>query len=386
VARKTVQKADETILENSKTVSDFLNQFTSTTTKRAYANHLRKFFSVIRAKPDEYVVDIRLLENDEKIKATDRYEKDIIKYRNHIIEKENFAPKSTYAYVNCVKLFLENNRIELSKAFWKNLIHRGGGSSTICEFSIPTPSDLKKILTHASTQARAMFLLQSSSGMRINEVVKLKIADIDMNQTHPHITIRYGSSKNRKPGRTRMSPEAKETIKEWLKVRKSAFEAAQKRTDKIYRKSDDGRLFPTTTKSARRLWNRLLEKSGFNEKDSSTKYNRYKMGVHSLRKYFRSQFSKYNNDLAKYLMNQRDILDKTYREWSDDYLDEHYAKGVNHLLVYGSRSEDITKINEQLNEKEERIKKLEERVQYLSDELGLRVLKELKEFEQQKEE
>lgn len=100
------------------------------------------------------------------------------------------------------------------------------------------------------------------------------------------------------------------------------------------------------------MWNRLLEKSGFTEKDNSGKNERYLMSTQTNRKYFRTEFSKYDNELAKYLMNQRTPLDRVYRDWSDEYLDKEYAKGVKYLLVF-DRGKDPKQPekNKQLEEK-----------------------------------
>ena len=107
-----------------------------------------------------------------------------------------------------------------------------------------------------------MYLLQSSSGMRIGEICNLKYYgkddernDIDLSYEYPHITLR--KTKSRAKGRTRCSPEAKEAILEWLKIRPN---------------NNDNRLFQSKTKSARIMWNRLLKKSGYAKKDQSGKY------------------------------------------------------------------------------------------------------------------
>jgi len=74
---------------------------------------------------------------------------------------------------------------------------------------------------------------------------------------------------------------------------------------------------------------------------------------------------------------------KEYRQYSDERLDEEYKNSIEDLTVFESIP-DLSGVHEELKEKEDRIRKLEERLQYLSDELGIRVLKELKDFEQKK--
>ncbi len=347
---KMNNKIDETQILEADTVNDFLGEYNVKETIRSYKGALKRYFTFINVDPDKYVIDIRLLEKNKKIKVIDQYEKDITNYKNYLLN-ESYAPRSIHNEISSIKLFLEHHRIDLDKTFWNKLKKRGmgKGTGTITDFKIPSSQDLKKILTHATTRARAMFLLQTSSGMRLGEICALKLSDIDLGYKYPHIIIRYETAKTRVKGRTRCSPEAKTAIKEWLKIRDQSYKTAQNRTSGEYRNPDGkDRLFPISVKMARYTWNGLLEKSGFTERDNSgkeKKNKRHLMATHANRKYFRSEFSKYDNELAKYLMNQRTPLDRVYRDWSDEYLDKEYAKGVGYLLVFekGEDPEQIEK-------------------------------------------
>lgn len=330
---------EKTIFEAAK-IKDFINEYTAKETIRQYKIALKKYFIHYNKDPDSYIKDIRNMDNGNKNKVIDQYEKDISHYRNYLIESD-YSPKAIHNYISAIKMFLEHHRIDLDKAFWKKLKQRGieKVAEPICNFKIPTSSDLKQILTHASTKPRAMFLLQSSSGMRIGEICSLKLSDIDLEYEYPHITLR--KTKSRAKGRTRCSPEAKEAITEWLKIRKEQLELKQKRTlDKYQNPEDKDKLFPGTPKSARKMWNNLLRKSNFAKKDKTGKYERNLMSTHTLRKFFRNEVSKYDNQLAAYLMNQRTALDRKYRDWNDDYLDQEYAKGVQYLMVFQSNVTD----------------------------------------------
>ena len=210
---------DEKTIFESKTINDFINEYTAKETIRQHKITLKKYFLHYDKDPDKYIVDIRDQNNHDRNKTIDQYEKDITQYRNYLT-REEYSPKAIHNYISSVKMFLEHHRIDLDKAFWKKLKQRGieKVAEPICDFKIPKPSDLKQILTHASTKIRSMALLQSSSGLRIGEVCNLKLSDIDLDYEYPHITLR--KTKTRAKGRTRCSPEAKEAIIEWLKIRK----------------------------------------------------------------------------------------------------------------------------------------------------------------------
>jgi integrase len=327
-------------------VEDFLNEYTSKQTKRLYTISLNNYFTFQGKKPDKYIIDVRNLENGQRNEIMDGYEKDITKYRNHLTS-EGYSPKSISNYIGTIKMFLEHYKINLDNSFWKKLHKRGMEKVTeaICDFKIPSRNELKQILTHANTKPRAMFLLQSSSGMRIGEICNLTLDDIDLDYEYPRIRIK--DTKTRRRGKTRCSPEAKEAIQEYLKVRS---------------KNNDSRLFQCTPKSARNMWNRLLKKSGYTKKDNNGMYPRHLMGTHTLRKFFRNEFSKYDNDLATYLMNQRSRLDRTYRQWADEYLDEKYSEGVQHLMVFQTNVTD-----EKVSVMEEKMKQLQMQNQAIED-------------------
>ena len=135
------------------------------------------------------------------------------------------------------------------------------------------------------------------------------------------------------------------------------------------------------------MWNRLLEKSRYAKKDKTGKYPRNLMGTHSLRKAFRSEFSKYDNDLAAYLMNQRTGLDRKYRDWSDEYLDQEYAKGVQYLMVFQSNVTDerLNDVQEKLTGLEEENLKLQKDVDSLRMELLEVKLKQVQELQRQEQ-
>jgi integrase len=336
--------------EDSEKIKQFINEYTAKETIRQHQIALKKYFTHYNKNPDNYIKDIRNMDNGPRNKVLDQYEHDISQYRNHLIN-EGYSPKCIHNYMSSVKMLLEHYRIDLDKAFWKKLHKRGieKTNEAICDFKIPTTQQLKEILTHANTKPRAMFLLQASSGMRIGEICNITKNDIDLNYEYPHIVLR--DTKTRSKGRTRCSPEAKEAILEFLKTRKD---------------NNDPRLFQCKPKTARNMWNRLLKKSKYTDKDKTGKYERNKMGTHTLRKYFRNEFSKYNNDLAAYLMNQRTGLDRKYRDWSDEYLDQEYCKGVSNVLVFQSNVTD-----ERLTDLNDEVKELKTENEKLKDDLRL---------------
>ena len=117
-------------------IQKFLNKFTSQKTKNGYKAVLNMYYSFLKENPDTYIKDIRDIDSNKEIhEITDVYEKDIIKFWNHI---EYLAPKSINYYISALRVYFSDNRIELDKTFWKKFNRRGKGNEALTEEIIPT--------------------------------------------------------------------------------------------------------------------------------------------------------------------------------------------------------------------------------------------------------
>lgn len=335
----------------SKKIDKFIKSYRSKNTQYNYRASIKKYFVFLNEKyqksidPETYIKDMREMKDKERYKVTDRYEEDIDDY---YVSLEDLAPKTIALNITALKTFFRRNKIKLSDFYWDDKGAKATGRSSISESKTPTPMDLKKILSHGDTKSRSIFLIEATSGMRLNEVLKLRFEDIDMTKRCPRITLSGRYTKNKERLRTRISPETKGYLEEWFKIRTKALDTASRRS-RWEKDINAPQIFPFAPSTARRIWNTLLEKSEYDEKDHNGKVDRNKMGTHSLRRFFRQQFSKYNNDLAKYFMNQRGELDKIYRNYDDDYLDKEYEKGLKYLVVF-EKPMDTTHIQEEITD------------------------------------
>lgn len=354
----------------SKKINAFIKSYRSKNTQYSYRASIKKYFVFLNEKyqksidPEIYIKDIRGMKDKERYKVTDRYEEDIDDYYNSFVD---LAPKTQALNITALKTFFRRNKIRLSDFYWDNKGAKATGKSSISESKTPTPMDLKKILSHGDTKSRSIFLIQASSGMRLSEVLQIKPNDIDMSKRCPRVTLSGRYTKNKEKLRTRISPEAKGYLEEWFKIRTKALDTASRRS-RWEKDVNAPQIFPFAPCTARRIWNTLLEKSEYDDKDCNGKVDRNKMGTHSLRRYFRQQFSKYDNDLAKYFMNQRGELDKIYRNYDDDYLDGEYEKGLKYLVVF-EKPMDTTHIQEEITDLRGENQKLQKNVNDMRMEL-----------------
>ena len=356
----------------SKKIDDFLNTFTSPGTIRVYRHYLTQFFTIVEQNPDTYVKDIRRLENGERLDTLDQYEKDITKYWKWLINKE-YAPKSVTNAIEGVRIFFREYRIHLDDVFWDKLKKRGTGSKPISKEEPLTKDILKQILTHGDAKIRSMALIMASSGMRVNELVQIKLDDLDFSKTPTKITISHTgrakqSIKNKTSRITFISTEATESLKEWLKQREKMLTLSIKRTNFPNAKIsiDDERVFPLQTNNVRRIWNNLLEKSGYNEKDKKLKKDRYVYHVYMLKKFFKTHFSRYDWELAELLMGHTVYLSPNYHRLTENELREHYKEGEKNISIF-SAPVDLTGVHEELTGLKDENKEYKDSIQQLKE-------------------
>ena len=344
-------------------IEEFLDGYKNKNTIYGHKVHLNKFFKIIRQNPDTY------------FKKDRDYKQDVIKFWK-VLMKRDTPPLSIKNAMSSVRVFLEENEVTIPKRTWKNLRNKMKGTRPLTIDLIPKPNELKRILQHATAKERAIFLISSSSGMRIDEVLQLIPDDIDMDNNPVKINIRGTTTKSGNPRLTFISNEAKESIEEWLKVRDDYLLTSYRRSrNKISKEGKklfvverrNERLFPFTYAPTRKAWINLIIKSGFDKKDRTTK--RYRMHIHALRKYFRTRMAlEIPVDVVEALMGHEGYLTQAYRQYSEDQLGELYNKAVHNINVFDIQP-DLSGIHEQMKEKDQTIKEMQKRMENMDEDI-----------------
>lgn len=234
----------------------------------------------------------------------------------------------------------------------------GGSPGTLTIDAAPTHEELKRILQHGETKARALGLLASSSGTRIGALLKLTESDIDFDKDPVRIYLPAAITKNNKPRVTFMSNEAKDAVKAWIKERDDYLDSAVRKSKslKCGKDPEDERLFPMSEATANTMWLRLLKKSGLDQKDKSTGIHR--LHFHTLRKYFDTNMAAADipESVIGCLMGHAGYLDRAYKRFDEGKLAYFYKKGVNKLLVFetGEDPEQLGKFEKYKIEQEKK--------------------------------
>jgi len=307
---------------------EYLSQFESRSTVRAYKAALKKFFQIIYSEQEPNLEQL----SQQYFNEHRNFEADV---QTFAVALKEAPPKTRRLYLTAVKIFLLENGVELPQLFWRRLKGRIKGSQPISEEAVPNKAVLRSVMMHLPAAGKALYTLLVSSGMRIGEALKLKLDDVRLDRDPPMIHVRAEYSKTGEKRITFITPEAAEAIREWLKVRESWLKAAAGKSHMYMKSVEDQRLFPFTSANARAMWRNGLKKTGNGQVDPRTK--RLLMRPHALRKYFRSVVgAAVGVDVAEALMGHHSYLSEVYRKYPDPerFLGEAYKKAVSDLQIF----------------------------------------------------
>ncbi|PVX25286.1 MAG: hypothetical protein CW716_08305 [Candidatus Bathyarchaeum sp.] len=332
-------------------VKNFLENYENTGTKKNLWNAVNKFLQSLyeEATPENLDVMAKKYFREKR-----DHEKDILTFVKSL---NGLAPLTIKLKLSNIKMFLQENDVELPEKFWKKIRRRIKGSRALTLDRVPTNEELKKLLKHTPIQGECFFRCLESSGMRIGEALNTNIEDLHLQENPSRIQIRGEITKTGNPRHVFISKEAKEALTEWLKVREEYLDAAHRKSH-MYKKSvDDPRVWPFDASTAYSMWKKALHKSGLNGKDKST--NREKIHPHTLRKFFRTRLGAAGIpvDVVEALMGHEGYLTEVYRRYSIDDLRKFYLKGESALLVF-TEAQEVTKLRKEVEETNQQLKTL----------------------------
>jgi integrase len=325
---------------------DFLATYKnrSEATRRTYTYSIRRYFEYIYGDTflENHRVHIDQLEERVEQYFTEHrdYGKDFLGYVDTILSQ---PPKSVSTYLSGLRKFFAKSRHPISESVWEQVNdRRPKGRRARTRDRVPSNKEFRLMLDHMPLQGKALYLLMASSGIRLGEALSLEFHDIEFGE------MNYLDIRNTKSGERRdafCSDEAKEYLQKWIEYRHTWLNKAIARSTNVNkpRKVEDQRVFPFTANTARSIWNNACEKVGNGKKDRET--GRRIVHPHVLRKFCRTKLGAViNRDIVEAILGHEGYLDAAYRRYTTTQLWEEYQKGMHTLLIYGSATEDLSKI------------------------------------------
>jgi integrase len=259
------------------------------------------------------------------------YLKDLTDYRHTMDGK---APRTIRSYLYNCKYIIEictNYQFDRdSQKRFASLVK--GTRKPITQDAVLNHEIIRKIISHASVQARASILTMAVSGVRIGELIKLKNENFDFEKRM--ITIPMSVAKTHERRITFFTSECAEALKIWMEYRPQYMEQIKKQCTRIKPgyKFDDQRMFPLSNTSLRESIHNATKNAGLKEIDTQTR--RITISPHSFRRWF-STISKnsMNNDLVEVLMGHELPFGGAYFKMSEADMMKEYRRCENSLLI-----------------------------------------------------
>lgn len=259
------------------------------------------------------------------------------------LDKNGNAPKTQKNYYHGVKKFVEVVLPDV-KVNWKKVDLPK--QRKVEEDRRPTKEELREMLKHSNLTDQMIVLFLVSSGVRQGTLLKLRLENIDFESYEDVVVVKIPSryAKQRVRYVTFLTPEAKETLKRYLDVRKRSGEKLTPKSLIVRRRVKDPTtgeyvFKPIRPRSLRARWERLLERSGKDQKERRW----FTLHMHTLRKFFRTEMD--------------GVVSTSYRErlmgHKGEYLDDAYFKPrIEELLNEYRKAIPRLTITEQIDETE----------------------------------
>jgi len=354
----------EYYLGQSEKLKNFLDDYkTQNSTYRAYRLHLVRYFQHMDIKDvDSYIKDTRMMDKKEKITYLDGIEKDLKNYWMYLNDNSN--GKTPYIWLSAIKMFLINNKtFELDDVYIK-MQKNGHGNYSVTNTDIPTREELLKIFSYSNPESKAIFMFQLTSGQRIGKVIETTFNNIEIDHDCPRIF--YPHSKQKFRVKTRITPEAKKILQEYLDQREKFIEIRKKRGGFHRQKElDENKLFPMNIATANIMWNTMVKNAGLYKLDPNT--NKPVFGTHCLRRYFLTHFG--DKEFGDFFSGHITPRNKEYRQYSHEKLDEIYKKHIDELNIFETPV-DLSGLHDRLDKKDKTIEDMQMQINDLQGKYG----------------
>jgi len=317
---------------------EFLDNLGSDHTRRGYtAAMIGLMQSVYGRQPKKSVSDVEyqlyMEWIEQYLQANDRnYLADLTKYKE-LMEGVK-APRTIRSYIyNCKTIFELCASYEFNKEKNRRLKGLLRGTRKPITKDIPLSHQMiRNIVSHASIPIKAAVLIMATSGIRIGELLKLKIKDFDLDKRM--IVIPAHVAKTKEMRTTFYTNETSEGIKLWMDYRQTYMKQVEQQCTHIKPayKLNDERMIPMSATSLREGINIAVRRAGLKTMDKNT--NRNLIHPHSFRKWFSTTLKDVmSNDDVEVMMGHELPFAGAYRIKSDDDLMRDYRKAEQSLFI-----------------------------------------------------
>ncbi len=185
-------------------------------TRQSYQSSLKKFFDFLRV---EYNLDLEQLLRKIQQKQLDPIEvlDDYYTYLSKLTVPKTGKTYSTSAIRHCIitaKEFLNGERCHIYMEDLKQKF-KLPRNRVVWEEGL-TKEIINRVIRLGGPKLATVILIACSSGLRISEIVQLRLSDIDFDSTPTMIIVRAETTKTRQPRITCFTAEATKSLRDYI--------------------------------------------------------------------------------------------------------------------------------------------------------------------------
>lgn len=245
------------------------------------------------------------------------------------------APKTICTYIAGVRAFLSFADITIADQKFRAKVAMPK-QYEISSDKIPTKEELQKLFLHSSLKVRTLIASLCSTGLRIGELLKVKVGQINFDTKPARIMIMAKETKTRRTRTVFLTYEAVSLLKEYLGDR------IAERDSYVF-----GGTKPMTRSTAYDIITHACQKAELRFKlDRDSK--RYAIHPHVFRKFFMTRLLSAGMDrgVIEALMGHQFGLDSAYLRLTEEEIAAMYLKAMQSLTIMQSTEvtrEDVKK-------------------------------------------
>jgi len=323
-------------------IAAFLSTYSNNSTRSGYKSAIESFLRCMNGLPKKSEdgaranYDYELLFNQYLAEKKRDHDADFTKFAE-CLKAESASLLSARQIMTFARRVLEDNGAKFKSKTVRDLKREmRGGAGTVDK--VMTANVIESAMKELDLKGRALVLTLVSSGARLNEILSMKLSDVDFESNPVKLTLR--NTKNKQTRFTFISTEAARCVEAWLEKREQYLVGASRRNAGLVRAGICGKkdtesnlLFPLTDSAVNSLWENALKAAGLFAQDEQTGRNQYR--IHSFRKFFISQLSMAGQKtLAEHLAGHAGYLDGSYRRIDEEAAAKAYL-AVQHVLTIG---------------------------------------------------
>jgi len=366
----------------------------SYSTISTYKSSAKKFEEFLRDKFNLDLSQLIFQITSNKLDAVDILNEFYSWLSIHKLPKKNkigYSNESINIYINVTKELLRDNKIKIYNEDIKQQFRLPRRISIITEGL--TKNVINRVIRLANPKLATVILIACSSGMRIAEIIQLRLVDIDFTKTPTQIHIRAETSKTREARFTHITSEATKSLQDYLlrvkpkkeddfvflstmnsriKSEKSKDVPDKTRIEEmeaVKTKYDESELYARNVASTiHNLQQQLQRAVAHNpELNAMSENGRREIHFHAFRYWFKTQVTDaHQSDFAEALMGHKSLKILYYRQYSQKRMDTY--REIEHALTI-SDTEGIEKQLSETKEENQDLKSefiaLRQKMQYL---------------------